>query len=126
MTAENSKELLNRAGLRNTQDRHDLLGLFEEQRAWTVAQLHQRLPTADLSTVYRNVSALIEKGLLREAGVRGKEAYYELAKRDHHAHAICRTCGAASCVPCPIESLGQDHALEMFTTCSDCHLTDAG
>lgn len=121
MTDENTQKLLSVAGLRNTVDRRILLQLFDEQRAWTVAQLHNCMLNADLSTIYRNVSRLTEKGLLHEAEVRGKETYYELAGREHHAHSICQYCGLASCVPCPLKNQSKQHALEFYSTCDRCH-----
>ncbi|MBU0625499.1 transcriptional repressor [Patescibacteria group bacterium] len=124
MTSENAQKILTDTGLRNTADRRALLQLFDEQRAWTVAQLHNRLLRADLSTIYRNVSQLTNKGLLCEAEVRGKETYYELTGRDHHAHSICQHCGLATCVPCPLKNQSKQHALEFYSTCDRCHLSN--
>lgn len=104
-------------GLRNTADRRHILSLFMKDRAWTVAQVHEDLKDADLSTIYRNINALAENGLLTTAAVQGKETSYDLASRGHHAHRVCRECGVAFCVPCPIGDTGSEHALEIYTTC---------
>jgi Fe2+ or Zn2+ uptake regulation protein len=120
MTNEQAKQILNNIGLRQTSDRRALLQLFKEQRAWTVAQLHTRLSKADLSTVYRNVSLLATKGLVHLIEVCGKKAYYEPTDREHHAHEICRRCGLALCVPCPIDGQSADHALEFYSNCRTC------
>lgn len=107
-------------GLRRTKDRHGILRLFDGERTWTVAQLHARLPRMDLSTVYRNVRALAEAGILDEARVRGSETHYERTGRPHHGHSVCERCGAARCVPCPVTGIPDDHALEIYGTCGDC------
>lgn len=107
-------------GLRNTADRRRILSLFMKDRAWTVAQIHADLADADLSTVYRNVNALVENGILQTVAVQGKETHYELASRGHHAHRICRSCGAAFCVPCPIGDVTDEHNLEIYFICADC------
>jgi Fur family ferric uptake transcriptional regulator len=111
---------LRTVGLRRTKDRHDLLSLFEASRAWTAGELHASLPSMDLSTVYRNVQRLVETGVLAEAHVHGKEAYYERADRAHHDHLLCARCEAASCVPCPVASLSTPHSLELYGTCDSC------
>lgn len=112
-------ELMTNNGLRRTKDRHALLALFTEGRAWTAAQLHRKVRTADLSTVYRNVNALVAKGVLTETHVHGHEAYFELASLPHHDHRVCTRCDAAECVPCP-GNLPQEHRLELIGTCATC------
>ncbi len=107
-------------GLRNTADRRRILALFFRNRAWTVAQVHRNLKDADLSTVYRNVNTLAEHGILAPAPVKGKETRYELASKDHHAHRVCRYCGTAACVPCPVGDVSDDHNLEIYSVCAEC------
>jgi len=120
MTQMEAQTFLKKHGLRTTKDRCALLQLFAKNRTWTVAELHDELPHADLSTIYRNVTALIDKQLLSEAAVKGKESRYELADRKHHAHLVCGDCGTAYCIPCPIEKMNHEHSLEIFETCDDC------
>lgn len=120
MTDKDLTGILAANGLRSTTDRRRILSLFLKDRAWTVSQVHENLKSADLSTVYRNVNTLAEKGILRSVPVRGKETHYELAKRGHHAHRICRECGAVFCVPCPIGNATDEHSLEIYTVCAEC------
>jgi len=112
--------MLSDSGLRSTTDRRRVLALFMKDQAWTVAQVHERLEGADLSTAYRNVNALVECGLLRMASIKGKETYYELASKGHHAYRTCRRCGKALCIPCPLNDASEEHALEIYSLCSDC------
>jgi len=120
MTADDLAKMLSDNGLRNTADRRRVLALFMKDKAWTVAQVHECLEGADLSTAYRNVNALVEHGLLKMASVQGKETYYELARKGHHAHRICRRCGKALCIPCPMNNATDEHALEIYSLCADC------
>ncbi|MFH1048005.1 MAG: Fur family transcriptional regulator [Patescibacteria group bacterium] len=120
MTIDETKQLLNRAGLRLTKDRCAILQLFATEQAWTVAQIHARLNAADLSTVYRNITTLTDKHLLNEVNVPGKETRYELANRPHHAHRSCDICGLTYCVPCPLQNLTDDHSLEIYSRCEKC------
>ncbi len=108
------------SGLRRTKDRQQMLVLFAENRTWTVAELHRRIGTANLSTVYRNVQKLLAAGVLKTAHLHDNQAHYELAQRPHHAHLICDRCQAARCVPCPIKGMEAEHVLEMRGLCSTC------
>ncbi|OGL73939.1 hypothetical protein A3C96_02700 [Candidatus Uhrbacteria bacterium RIFCSPHIGHO2_02_FULL_60_10] len=107
-------------GLRQTKDRHELLNLFAQKRAWTVAELHRRLADANLSTVYRNIQKMTAVGLIRPIGQTGAEARFELSDRPHHAHLNCDRCAATACIPCPIDNLTADHTLEMRGRCEEC------
>lgn len=120
MTDKDLTGVLAANGLRSTADRRRILSLFLEDRAWTVSQVHENLKDTDLSTVYRNVNTLAENGILQPAPIHGKEAYYELSLREHHAHRICRECGAAFCVPCTIGDATDEHSLEIYTVCAEC------
>ncbi len=113
------ENLMEDRGLRKTRQRHRLLELIGERRAWSVAELHHRLKAADLSTVYRNVQELLKKGVLSEVRLRGAEVRYEPAGLGHHAHLICGRCRRAECVPCPVD-LRSEHHLELNGLCSAC------
>lgn len=120
MTKLKAQKSLKQCGLRTTRDRCLLLQLFSENRTWTVAELHDRLPQTDISTIYRNVTTLTINKLLCEASVKGKEARYELADREHHAHSVCASCGTAYCIPCPLKNLNHNHSLEIYQICDKC------
>lgn len=113
------EEQLNAHGLRKTKDRHRLIELFEQARTWTAAQLHARLPKTDLSTIYRNLQHLSEKGLIHEVHTHDSEAHYEMRTANHHDHLICNNCDITECIPCPIKDQ-QTHNLEILDLCSSC------
>lgn len=120
MTSTEIHDALNRTGLRNTKERCAILKCLSQPRAWTAAELHALMPEADLSTIYRNLTALSEKEILQPLKISGNETHYELAGKRHHAHSICPHCKKVSCIPCPVSNVGDEHSLEIFVPCEDC------
>lgn len=104
----------------------------------TAGELWQRLseesPGLGLDTVYRNLSILVEVGVLAPIAGAGKESTrYELAAAGmHHHHIVCLRCGTAACIDyCPIDpafvalvrSRGYRltrHKMELYGLCADC------
>jgi Fur family peroxide stress response transcriptional regulator len=86
-----------KAGLRVTQQR---LEIYRELMASTdhpsAETLHQRLrlsmPTLSLDTVYRNLAALANRGLINKVETSESLSRFETSPIPHH-HLICRTCG---------------------------------
>jgi Fur family ferric uptake transcriptional regulator len=60
------------------------------QEALTEAQ--RELPSLGIATVYRNLRALVEGGVLSTVELPGEPLRYELAGRGHHHHFQCRGC----------------------------------
>lgn len=110
---------LKEAGLRVTGERHRLLLLFEKPRTWTAAQIQATLKEGDLSTVYRNLRTLEERGIVRAVPSHDGEQHYERATETHHDHQVCERCQTAECVPCPLPS-SLSHHLELFALCQTC------
>lgn len=46
-----------------------------------------------IATVYRNLNALVEEGVLIPIDVPGDITRYEMAGKEHHHHFHCRQCG---------------------------------
>jgi len=104
----------------------------------TAGELWQRLltesPGLGLDTVYRNLSILVEVGVLAPIAGTGKEgARYEMAASGaHHHHIVCLRCGTAACIDyCPVDptvvalvrNCGYQlirHNMELYGLCSDC------
>ena len=90
--------------------------------------------SCDPATVYRLLSRLEEKGILRRLGLRERSAHYAL--RHGHCHEdyiVCTACGKIERLDmaCPVESLeaeiaensgfiNLDHELEFFGVCPKC------
>ena len=57
-----------------------------------LAGAHRSVPGLGIATVYRNLKALVEEGLLVAVALPGEAARYEPAGKDHHHHFRCRRC----------------------------------
>ncbi len=100
-------------------------------------QLHRALQDGPsnmgLTTVYRNLRGLQQKGLVRCRNLPNGEVLYAPVDRDHH-HLTCVDCGQT--IPleyCPIDHIDLPieetnnfqilfHTLEFFGLCQDCLL----
>lgn len=98
-------------------------------------EIHRRMESADLVTVYRNLQNLLKVGLVREVRFKDSAVLYELsAEGDHHHHVVCRSCGLIDeleeCGPYDLEASAlktatrfasiDEHSLEFFGTCRAC------
>lgn len=129
--------LLRDAGLSVTTVRVALLEYFHvAQRPSSADQLTDALRakhlTLNRTTVYRELSRLVEKGLVEEVLLASRARVYEYAQAHHH-HAICTKCDTIQHVEIP-EQLGtterllqtehgfivQRHSLEFYGLCKPC------
>ena len=129
------EEELRDASLKVTPARVATMKLFESHNkpldvAHIIDDLARKL-AMDRVTVYRILSALTQKGLLRKIEFGEGKARYELNKEEHH-HLICQSCGAIEDISdCGIEILEEkikqkknflvkSHSLEFFGLCVKC------
>ncbi len=107
-----------------------------EQRYLTAAAIFKRLrasnPKLALSTVYRTLELLTERGIVSSRTDAGGDASYVFCTDDHHHHAICNICGHVDEVDCDAMDafrsalLAQqqfaldEHAIEFFGRCARC------
>src|SRR5437867_2654541 len=97
------------------------------------AELRRRGHRVGLTTVYRHLGALVERGevdVLHTAA--GETVYRQCAADAHHHHLICRFCGrTVEFEGAEIERLAArvarragfrevSHTVEIFGTCKDC------
>lgn len=113
----------------------DVLADVEDFRS--AQQLHELLRDRGegigLATVYRTLQSLADGGevdVLRTAD--GEAIYRRCARREHHHHLICRSCGATVEIDGPtVEAWAAqvgtshgfadiEHTMELFGTCADC------
>lgn len=98
---------LREAGLRKTAPRLAVLGVLEDADApLSHAEVAERLggDALDRVTIYRNLLALTEAGLVRRTDVGDHVWRFERmrAGRAHdaaHPHFVCSDCGTVSCLP---------------------------
>ena len=99
------KTLLQRAGFHVTRGRCAILRiLLRTNDALSVAEIAARIKNRQLSkvTVHRALHDFEKKGLLHQAFVNNRTAYYELADRCEkhrcHPHFVCHACGSGYCL----------------------------
>lgn len=100
-------------------------------------QLHELLRAqgeqVGLATVYRTLAGLAEDGevdVLRSAD--GEAVYRRCARREHHHHLVCRSCGRAAEIDGPgVEAWATqvgaahgftdiEHTIELMGLCAEC------
>jgi len=100
----------------------------------SVEALHSQLGEKDfdLVTIYRNLEAFEQVGLVHKFMTESGKALYEWMLEDHHHHHIlCRKCHQAECLDiCDIENLEKlanelgysevTHVLELYGVCAKC------
>lgn len=123
-------------GLKNTPGRQAVVSVLAgAEGPVTAEEVYRLLPEdrrASLSTVYRTLSALTQKGLLlRTTGKDGSLAY-QLRNSRHRHYLVCTGCGSAVAISgCPLEALERSvgaetgfaitgHELELFGLCPRC------
>ena len=97
------RTLLNEHGLRYSRPRAVVLSYFREGAKHVTAEhlhlaLQARGHTLSLSTVYLNLGALKQAGVIREFRGNGGEAVYDSNVALHY-HLVCRCCGAVTDLP---------------------------
>jgi len=82
------RETVQRRALRAVFQRHDApLGIME------ILDLGRGIvPSLNIATVYRNVNAMIEEGLLRRVNHPALGTLYERTGKGHHHHFHCHSC----------------------------------
>ncbi len=130
--------VLRRAGVKPTRHRLSVLGaLCSAAEPLSAEQVYMALREGgvqiNLSSVYRALELLHEKGLLTRmsAGSEGR-ALYEPSSAEHRHNLICSQCHRAIPIPgCPLHGYEQDiaremqfdvtgHRIEIYGVCKDC------
>jgi Fur family transcriptional regulator, ferric uptake regulator len=123
--------------LRNTRQRRAVAAVLDELDGFASAQqIHELLDNrgehVGLSTVYRNLQALVEAGNVDALRGDDGETRYRQCSSGHHHHLVCRACGRTVEVEGPTVEQWADrvadehkftdvsHTLEIFGTCSNC------
>ncbi|MCP4678526.1 MAG: transcriptional repressor [Deltaproteobacteria bacterium] len=92
------RKFLAMKGLRFTEEREKIVKyVFDEHRHFRVDAIIERMRNGkertSRATVYRALPLLLESGLVREAGRRDGETYYEhIFEHRHHDHLVCDNC----------------------------------
>ena len=132
------KETLIHEGLKNTKHRNSILHEVEQKgKPLTAEQVYLALVrqniSINLSSVYRILNTLVEKGLIIKTSMAGEnKSLFELNNFEHKHYLVCMNCKKIISVEgCPIaeyenklkEETGFDiigHNLEIFGYCPKC------
>ena len=87
------------------------------------------VPGLGIATVYRNLKAMVDDGLLRTVDLPGQNTRYELAAHGHHHHFQCRGCDRVFDIyACPGDLSNrappgfrvEAHTITLYGQCGDC------
>ena len=123
--------------LYSTRSREQILNLLRSERRYLSAAAIYRILRSlgakiSLSTVYRTLDLLAERGLASSRMDGAGEATYVYCSDEHHHHAICRKCGHVEEIGCAeIDALSaalqqryafepESHSLEFYGRCARC------
>ncbi len=88
--------LLKESGLKATFQRMHILDCIESHGHMTIDAIYEEVvkthPSLSLATVYKNITLMVNNGVLVEVPIEGKKSKYELIKADH-IHLVCTECG---------------------------------
>jgi Fur family transcriptional regulator, peroxide stress response regulator len=88
-------ELLKTNDLKATPQRLCVLDILKECGHATLDEIQtitkEKFPTLSVSTIYRNLNEMIEKGIVSEVKITKKQ-HFEITK-EKHLHLYCKECG---------------------------------
>ncbi|MEK7617618.1 MAG: Fur family transcriptional regulator [Patescibacteria group bacterium] len=126
-------EALKKGKLKITPIRFKLLDVLEHTKKPLRVKDIIKIVKSDIVTVYRNLESLMKLGLVGQVFLDQKEAYFELADKKHHHHAICENCGRVEDIrdlihhklnKAALKASGfaniSRHSLEFFGICKQC------
>ncbi len=122
-------KLLSDSGLKCTKQRINVMKLLTEARVpLTAESIFEMSDEISLSTVYRIVEKLCEKGIVSKKTIQDSDRfYYELTGGHHRHYAICLGCGEMKSVNiCPMHTpevsdfTVTGHKLEIYGYCGKC------
>ncbi len=135
---EHYKDLLKNGNLKSTRHRKAILEVLEKNDTpLTAEDLYLKLKeneiSISLSTVYRVLETLVEKGLATRSNLADdNRAVYELSHNEHRHHLLCTKCRKVLPVDgCPLEDYEKlleqrfgftvkGHKLEVYGYCQGC------
>lgn len=119
-------------GIRITTQRIEILQTIISLKGHlTIGDIHQKLPSMNLSTIYNNVKLFVQLRIVNELPYGKGLSMYELYKSNHY-HIICKSCGiiADFNYPClkEVESTASAqtkymisrHYIEFYGVCPAC------
>lgn len=138
-------ERLRAVDQRYTSGRQRLVELLEQaDRPLTVPEILEIEPDLAPSSAYRNLTVLVDAGVVARIVTSQEHAHFELdsAYTHHHHHLVCQVCGkvtdftlgeaaekdldaALIRIAKRAGYTGIDHRLDVVGTCPDCHASQS-
>ena len=121
---------------RSTRQRTAIIDAFEqEQRPLSPAEVlaiaMQQSPKLGIATVYRNLKAMVDEGVLKTVLLPGESPRFELMEHHHHHHHFqCKQCNRVFDIDAcpgnlsklaPKGFLVEDHELTLYGRCVECN-----
>ena len=104
----NYETLLRKRELKVTPQRLGILSLMERYGHIDIEMLYEKMqehfPAISLATLYKNIHAMMQKGLVTEIKVPNHKSKYEITK-EQHAHLLCQKCDEFVDLQCDFETL---------------------
>ncbi|MGB9744816.1 MAG: Fur family transcriptional regulator [Desulfurella sp.] len=89
------ESILNKKNLKVTPQRLHILSFIKQFGHMDIDELYLQIkknyPYMSLATIYKNISVMVENGILNEIKIAQQKTKYELLA-DFHAHFICTNC----------------------------------
>jgi Fur family transcriptional regulator, ferric uptake regulator len=138
MLKNNNKDnILTQQGCKNTKSRKAVIDVLNSSTTPVSAEdifmlIKDLGSSANLSTVYRTLELMENKGLVSKSIMNDGKARFELTGDGHKHHLICTNCHKMVPIDiCPIEKLETDvskktnyditgHKLELYGVCPEC------
>lgn len=135
MTLDEAWKILGDENMKRTKNREVLLNLFSENDRYLTAgdikgYMESGNPGISFDTIYRNLTAFTELGILEETELTGERHFrMHCDPGVHHHHFICTTCGKTQNIPdCPMDLIAvnlpnyeiEAHKFEIYGKCPLC------
>lgn len=135
MNVKEAWKILQENNLKKTKNRTVILQFFEENNRYLTANDVKRFieednPNISFDTIYRNLTAFTELGILEETELTGERHFrMHCDPGVHHHHFICTLCGITKNIPdCPMDVLPirlpnyeiESHKFEIYGKCPSC------
>lgn len=122
-------KILSDIGLKCTKQRIRVMEILSEAKSpLTVEDIYEKTGEMSLSTVYRTLEKLCEKGVIKKNTIQDSDKfYYALTSGKHRHYAICLGCKTMKYIDiCPVHTTKIDdftvtgHKLEIYGYCDKC------
>lgn len=132
-------ENMNIAGYKNTKQRNKIIQILKNAQAPMAVEeiyllIKKESNSISISTIYRNMEALLEKSIITKTIYNDGKSRYELVKKEHIHHLICLKCKKSMPMEkCPMELIKKnirdqdgfevlEHKIEIYGHCKNCKL----